>query len=125
MPAIRDQTLSIERSGTSATIMVDLDIGWEEWERLSGQEYVLQVEMWGEDGPQWWDPDNRLFAFGFPFLTNGRRGQEVTVRTLVPVRDLDEDTGPDEVYARLTLRPTRSFGTASAKTNTVTANFSP
>lgn len=123
MPNIMSPTLSIEIIGTSARLRIDLDIAWETWERLPGQAYLLQAEMWGQDGTIF-DPDNRLFTIGRPFLTGGTATQHISVDTHVPLRDLDEDAGEDEVYARLRITPTRSFGSATARTNTVSGDFS-
>ena len=122
MPVIVNQNLSIQPTGSSARVTVELDVVWDAHERRAGQEYLLRVEMWGEDGTIF-DPDNRLFSFGFPFLTDGSEVQRLRNTTLVPLRDLNEDSGPDEVYARLSLTPTRSFGTATARTNTVRERF--
>jgi hypothetical protein len=124
MPHIMSPTLSIEVIGTSAQLTIDLDVAWETWEQLPGQAYLLQAEMWGRDGT-FLDPDNRLFTIGRPFVTSGAATQHVSVDTRVPLRDLDEDSGDDEVYARLRISPTRSFGSATARTNTVTGNFDP
>lgn len=126
MPNIMNPTLGIERIGTSARLRIDFDVAWETWERLPGQGYVLQAEMWGEDGALFGlDADNRLFTIGRPFVTTGTTMQHISVDTRVPLRDLDEDGGEDEVYARLGITPTRSFGSAAARTNTVTGDFSP
>lgn len=122
MPVIVNQSLDIRRTGTSARVTIELDVVWDEWERRPGQEYLLRGEMWGEDGTIF-DPDNRLFSFGFPFVTDGSAVQHLTRESVVPLRDLNEDSGPDEVYARLRLEPTRSFGSASARTNTVRGSF--
>ena len=122
MPNIMNPTLSIERIGTSARLRIDLDVAWETWERLPGQAYLLQAEMWGKDGTIF-DPDNRLFTIGRPFATDGAASQHISVDTRVPLSSLDEDSGEDEVYARLRIAPTRSFGSATARTNTVTGNF--
>lgn len=93
MPEIVNQRLSITRpGGTSARVTIELDVDWDAWERRPGQEYLLRAEMWGEDGTIF-DPDNRLFSFGFPFLTDGRAVQHLENTTLVPLRDLDEDSG--------------------------------
>jgi hypothetical protein len=122
MPDILHQNLRIDPSGGSARVTVELDVVWEPHEQRAGQEYLLRVEMWGEDGT-FLDPDNRLFSFGFPFLTDGTEVQSLRFLTLVPLRDLNEDSGEDEVYARLSIAPVRSFGTASARTNTVRGRF--
>jgi hypothetical protein len=124
MPSIMNQTLSIDRIRTSARLRIDFDIAWDVFERRAGQEYLLQAEIWGEDGPAVFDGDNRLFTIGRSFATDGTAMQHISVDTRVPARDLNEDTfTSDEIFALLRITPTRSFGPATARTNTVRGDF--
>jgi hypothetical protein len=122
MPTIVNQTLSIRPTGTSARVTIEFEIVWDEHERRSGQEYFVRAEMRGEDGTIF-DPDDHLFNINFPFLTDGTEVQRVRRESLAPLRDLNEDSGQDEVYANLTITPVRVFGSASARTNTVRGSF--
>jgi len=126
MPTIPTARLIITRVDSSARIRIDIDVAWDTFERRAGQEYLLQAEMWGEDGGPFGDPDNRLFVISRTFATDGSVLQRVTVDSLTPVRDLNEDTASqDEIYSVVRLTPVRVFGPASARTNTVTRDFSP
>jgi hypothetical protein len=119
MPTIMNQSLSISLASGSPSVRIELDIAWDEFERRAGQPYQLRAQLMGEDGTIF-DPDDDLISILFPFETNGTATQRVSFRTLIPARELNEDGGEDEIYARLRITPDVSpFGSASARTSTV------
>lgn len=88
-----------------------------------GLKFSLVCTLWGQDLPP--DPDDSLYTFGTKFFPDAtpRNPENVTFSATLGSSLLNEDSGTDQIYARLTLKNLYTEKKVTAKSNVVTHSF--
>lgn len=146
MPRIESVRLNASGSGSRAVITVSGTIVWDDSD-ASRNGVTLFVHFWGEDGSFWTGPDDNRQAKAVRIYKGSSQhetgedyvldygSRDTTFRLAVRNhrlddaegwRRFDEDTGPDQIYARVALQEIGGTGrwlTDEVRTNTVRGRF--